>query len=216
MIGVVIPAHNEEALLRHCLESVLTAAAHPLLDEPVEILVVLDSCSDGSARIAEQMGIKTLTTRGRNVGEARWTGAESLIGAGARWLAFTDADTLVSPQWLVRQLDCRADAVCGTVSVDCWDAHAGQVRARYENLYQPVEGHRHIHGANFGVCSIAYQRAGGFKHLQAHEDVHLVRDLERAGARIVWTASNSVVTSARKESRCRQGFADYLLSLETA
>lgn len=216
MIGVVIPAHNEEALLRYCLESVLTAAAHPLLNEPVEILVVLDSCSDGSARIVEQMGIKTLSTRGRNVGEARWTGAESLISAGARWLAFTDADTLVSPLWLVRQLDFRADAVCGTVSVDCWDTHSEQARAKYESLYQPIEGHRHIHGANLGVCSIAYQRAGGFKHLQTHEDVHLVRDLERAGARIVWTASNSVVTSARKESRCREGFADYLLSLGMA
>ncbi|MFP3541282.1 glycosyltransferase family 2 protein, partial [Pseudomonas sp. SIMBA_044] len=55
--------------------------------------------------------------------------------------------------------------------------------------------------------------AGGFKHLEAHEDVNLIQDLERSGARIVWTASNSVITSARNESRCRDGFGDYLLSL---
>jgi glycosyltransferase involved in cell wall biosynthesis len=213
MIGVVIPAHNEEAWLAQCLESVLIAAAHPLLAEPVEILVVLDSCTDDSAQVAHEMGIKTLVTDGRNVGEARCAGAAALIAAGARWLAFTDADTVVAPHWLVRQLDFQADAVCGTVSVDSWAEHPVHVQTRYESLYQAVEGHRHIHGANLGVCSMAYQRAGGFRPLPAHEDVHLVRDLERAGARIVWTATNSVVTSARKHSRCREGFGDYLQAL---
>ncbi|MBV4477682.1 glycosyltransferase [Pseudomonas sp. B2M1-30] len=216
MIGVVIPAHNEETLLPYCLASVIAAARHPQLTEPVQILLVLDSCTDGSAQVARQMGIQTLATEGRNVGEARCAGAAALIAAGARWLAFTDADTVVSPQWLIRQLAFQVDAVCGTVSVDSWQEHSPQVQARYEHLYQAVEGHRHIHGANLGVCSIAYQRAGGFRPLPAHEDVHLVRDLERAGARIVWTATNSVITSARKHSRCREGFADYLLSLAMA
>lgn len=213
MIGVVIPAHNEENLLGGCLLSIITAAAHPLLKEDVQILVVLDSCTDGTAQVAQSAGIATLAIEGQNVGAARRAGAAALIAAGARWLAFTDADTIVSTEWLFRQIGFCADAVCGTVNVDSWEAHGPAVQARYDSLYQHVEGHRHIHGANLGVCSIAYQRAGGFKSLPAHEDVHLVQDLELAGARIVWTASNSVITSARKESRCREGFGDYLASL---
>jgi hypothetical protein len=49
--------------------------------------------------------------------------------------------------------------------------------------------------------------------LPAHEDVQLVADLERSGARIMWTARNRVTTSARQHCRCREGFGDYLKSL---
>ena len=53
MIGILIPVHNEEALLAECLDAALVAASHPdLHGEAVQILVVLDSCSDASAVIA--------------------------------------------------------------------------------------------------------------------------------------------------------------------
>ncbi|WP_183000388.1 MULTISPECIES: glycosyltransferase family A protein [unclassified Pseudomonas] len=213
MIGVVIPAHNEERFIEKCLQSVIEAGRHPSLQEEVRILVVLDSCTDLTSEIVASCGVMSLVSEGRNVGRARCAGARYLIDAGARWLAFTDADTIVAPEWIVRQVQFGADAVCGTVTIDTWEAHPARARARYESLYQHVEGHRHIHGANLGVCANAYTEAGGFKHLEAHEDVNLIQDLERSGARIVWTASNSVITSARNESRCRDGFGDYLLSL---
>ncbi|MCO7614533.1 glycosyltransferase family 2 protein [Pseudomonas chlororaphis] len=213
MIGVVIPAHNEESFIASCLRSVIDATRHPALDEEVQVLVVLDSCTDRTSQIVGDFGVTALVVNGRNVGQARCAGARYLIDRGARWLAFTDADTVVSPEWITRQVQLEVDAVCGTVNVDSWEAHSEAVRSKYESLYTPIEGHRHIHGANLGVCSYAYLQAGGFKHLEAHEDVNLVQDLERSGARIVWTASNSVITSARKESKCREGFGDYLISL---
>lgn len=47
MIGILIPAHNEEDLLEQCLTAALRASKHGLLaGEPVEVLVVLDSCTD--------------------------------------------------------------------------------------------------------------------------------------------------------------------------
>lgn len=49
--------------------------------------------------------------------------------------------------------------------------------------------------------------------ITAHEDVHLVADLKRVGAHIVWTATNPVVTSARKDYKCRGGFGEYLVNL---
>ena len=43
MIGVVVPAHNEEGHVRACLESVLFAAEHPALaGQAVSVVVVLD------------------------------------------------------------------------------------------------------------------------------------------------------------------------------
>ena len=50
MIGVVIPAHNEEKHIATCLSSVLLAAKHPGLEgRQVTVLVVLDDCSDATA-----------------------------------------------------------------------------------------------------------------------------------------------------------------------
>jgi hypothetical protein len=214
MIGVVIPAHNEERCLEACLLSVLACAAHPSLNaERVEIVVVLDSCCDESRAIAERFAVTVLEVQARSVGVARATGARALIDAGARWLACTDADTTVPADWLAAQLAHDADAVCGVVEVDDWSFHHPQVRARYEACYTDCDGHSHIHGANLGVTSAAYLRAGGFPALACHEDVHLVRALQALGARIAWSRSVRVRTSARADFRAQGGFGSYLLGL---
>lgn len=215
MIGVVIPAHNEARYIDRCLASIQAAARHPqLAGMAVQVLVVLDACTDDTGLRATAAGCDTLEVSFRNVGRSRAVGAQLLLSAGAQWLAFTDADTQVPDDWLARQLGFQADAVCGTVSVDSWHHHSEQARVRYLAGYRFEEGHRHIHGANLGLSAAAYEKAGGFQHLAAHEDVQLVADLERIGARIVWTATNSVTTSARKDFKCREGFGEFLLSLE--
>ena len=214
MIGVIVPAHNEEQLLSPCLQALALAACDPLLrGEQVCIVVVLDACEDQSAAIAADYDVTVLSIDQRNVGHARRRGAAWLLERGARWLACTDADSRVPGDWLSGQLACEADVVCGTVTVDSWDEHGDGVRQIYLSHYQQREGHRHIHGANLGVCAQAYQRVGGFATLPAHEDVALVRALEDDGARIVWTARNSVITSARRQARAHEGFSDYLKSL---
>lgn len=217
MIGVLIPVHNEEQLLDACLESILVAACHPdLKAETVSVLVVLDSCTDRSAEIARFYGVQTLEVAARNVGTARSVGADHLLRQGARWLACTDGDSYVAPDWLAEQLALDADAVCGTVIPGVWHQGIGEAaQAEYHRHYQHRDGHRHIHGANLGVSSLAYRRAGGFPALACHEDVHLVRQLERCGARIAWSARPRVTTSTRLDPRAKGGFGDYLRALTT-
>ena len=212
MIGVVVPAHNEQALLKDCLEALRCAADEA--GEEVRILVVLDACTDRSREIAQACGVQTLEIEAGNVGCARRAGAAHLLDQGARWLACTDADSCVPADWLVCQLDCAADAVCGTVHVEQWQAHQdAALQARYLAHYQAREDHRHIHGANLGICARAYQRVGGFRPVPLDEDVQLISDLELSGARIVWTARNSVSTSSRGDCRARGGFGDFLTTL---
>ncbi|MFJ3367987.1 glycosyltransferase [Pseudomonas sp. NPDC086251] len=214
MIGVVIPAHNEENHITDCLLSVLVAAGHPdLHGQLVTILVVLDDCSDNTGQLVSAHGVAKLDVSFQNVGKSGATGAENLLSAGAQWLAFTDADTVVPHDWLARQLEFSADAVCGTVVVDSWNEHGDLVRSKYLELYQFIENHHHIHSANLGLSAEAYRNAGGFQHIPAHEDVHLVADLERIGARIVWTPTNPVITSARRDFKCLGGFGEFLTSL---
>jgi glycosyltransferase involved in cell wall biosynthesis len=214
MIGVIVPVHNEEQRLEECIESLLAASFHRELDdEEVRILIVLDDCTDASLDIAQAYDVWTLSCNHRNVGKTRAQGAEHLLARDARWLAFTDADSVVPDTWLAEQISFNAGAVCGLVEVADWSEHPERVRERYRASYHTVDGHRHIHGANLGVSSAAYRKAGGFQALPAHEDVQLVADLERSGARIMWTARNRVTTSARQHCRCREGFGDYLKSL---
>ncbi|MDH6169931.1 glycosyltransferase involved in cell wall biosynthesis [Variovorax boronicumulans] len=217
MIGIVIPAHNEGERIAAALQAVLRAAEHPaLLGEPVGVAVVLDSCSDSTDAVVAQYPVTRLALDARNVGIARASGARLLIEAGARWLAFTDADTLVSPEWLVKQLAENADAVCGSIGVEDWGVYGlegSAVQAHFERHYVDADGHRHIHGANLGVSTEAYCRVGGFQPLASSEDVALVEALQAAGARIAWSAGPRVTTSARTDARARGGFGDTILAM---
>lgn len=218
MLGIVIPAHNEQAVINECLAAAKAAAQHPGLDgEVVQILVVLDHCTDLTPTYVDQAQVSSLEINARNVGVARALGAESMLARGARWLAFTDADTQVAPNWLVEQLALHADAVCGTVEVVDWSdhgTHAELIRWHFGQTYMDADNDRHIHGANLGVSAIAYRAAGGFQHLACSEDVALVEALQAIGAHIAWSARPRVITSARRVARARGGLADALLSVK--
>lgn len=214
MIGIIIPAHNEEAFLADCLAATQCAAQHPaLLGEAVEIVVVLDRCSDDTMNIAQCFQVHTLTLDARNVGRARAAGADFMLERGARWLSFTDADSRAAPDWIVEQVRLNADAVCGCVTVDDWTMHTAATRNAFYGMYRYADGHRHIHGANFGVSAEAYRLAGGFLPLECSEDVALTARLIEIGARIAWSAAPCVVTSARTAAKARGGFGDTLAAL---
>jgi len=207
VLAVVVPAHNEERELDACLQSLLRAARWPALGgESVLFVVALDSCTDRSEAVARRAGVDTVTVQARNVGLARAAGADLALARGARWLAFTDADTVVAPNWLHAQLALRSEAVCGTVGVRDWGDYGAAMRQHYAQTYNDADGHHHIHGANLGVSADAYRRAGGFQPLASSEDVALVKALQAAGVRIAWSAAPRVTTSARREFRAPDGF----------
>jgi glycosyltransferase involved in cell wall biosynthesis len=207
MLAVIIPAHNEAHLIGRCVRSVVGASRHPALGaEEVAILLVADTCTDGTGHIAASLGAQVLAVELRNVGSVRAASAQRALDQGARWLAFTDADTTVPADWLVQQLHCRADAVCGVVSVENWTGHSAAVREDFVATYRDRDGHRHVHGANLGVSAAAYRAVGGFRPLASNEDVALVDSLTAVGASIAWSASVRVVTSARLDSRAPAGF----------
>ncbi|WP_300650136.1 glycosyltransferase [Hydrogenophaga sp.] len=217
MLAVIIPANNEEASIGACLRSVEVAASWPgLHGEQVLVIVVLDACTDDTAQVATQTSARLISVAARNVGIARAEGARYALSLGARWLAFTDADTVVAPDWLHVQMSLCSDAVCGTVSVTDWGTYGEPMRQHFDATYTDADGHQHIHGANLGVCARAYQRVGGFEPLASSEDVALVRALQAVGARIAWSAAPRVVTSARRVFRAPGGFGSTLLRVSEA
>jgi cellulose synthase/poly-beta-1,6-N-acetylglucosamine synthase-like glycosyltransferase len=219
-IAVVVPAHDEEQLLPACLDALREAERHVPL--PVDVLVVLDSCGDGTARIAHDAGVGTLTVNARNVGRARAAGAAAVLAgasAATTWLACTDADTRVTPDWLAQQLrlaDAGADVVTGVVVVDDWTEWPAATASAFRDAYRKgVRGgqHGHVHGANLGLTGAAYRRAGGFRPVPVAEDQALVRAATNAGLRVVRSTEVRVLTSARRQARVADGFSAYLRAL---
>ena len=94
-ISVIIPAHNEERYLPKCLASIRAAAQR--VDLPVEIVVVLNRCSDDTRRIAERSGALTVEENARNLARIRNAGVQASSGDV---LATIDADSWMSRNML--------------------------------------------------------------------------------------------------------------------
>jgi glycosyltransferase involved in cell wall biosynthesis len=219
--GVVVPARDEEDLLPACLAALREAAGQVRI--PVRVLVVADACADETAAVAAARGAEVTAIRARNVGAARAAGMAGLLrrtagtDPAAVWLATTDADTVVPPGWLRRQLGYAAqgwDMVLGTVTVTDWAGHPPRTPAVFAAMYQSGPGpHPHVHGANLGIRASAYLAAGGFRPLRTAEDHALAAAAAGAGCRVLQASDIPVQTSARRQARAPRGFGHLLRSL---
>jgi glycosyltransferase involved in cell wall biosynthesis len=220
-VGVVVPAHDEETLLPSCLAALGRAARR--LSVPVHLLVAADSCADRTADVARACGARVISVRARCVGAARAAGMTELLrltagpDPAAIWLATTDADTLVPPHWLQRQVEYAGqgwDVVLGTVTVADWSEHPPHVPAAFAARYQSGDRpHPHVHGANIGIRAAAYQAAGGFPPLRTAEDHALLAAVAEAGCSILRACDLTVQTSARRRARAPHGFSHLLRTL---
>ncbi len=222
-IAVLIPARNEEALLPRCLLSVL--AAQRLLPAHIssDVVVVSDSCSDGTANVARQLLRScgsVVEARAGSVGLARAMAAQTALArfggdASRCWLANTDADCEVPATWLLDQLALAHNgyaAVAGIVDVDCFEEHLPIVESRFRMTYQiNTDGsHPHVHGANLGMRADAYLAAGGWNPLTTAEDHDLWGRLRACTGPHLSDARLQVLTSGRRVGRAPLGFAGAL------
>jgi cellulose synthase/poly-beta-1,6-N-acetylglucosamine synthase-like glycosyltransferase len=117
-VTVLIPARDEEHNLPGCLRS-LMAQSEPgfLLGEQWHIFVIDDNSADGTLalayRLAEsQPGLHVLQAKALKVerrgftgkNAALWFGASQDLAHTAKWLLFTDADTMHEPGSLSRAI----------------------------------------------------------------------------------------------------------------
>jgi GT2 family glycosyltransferase len=220
-VAVVVPARDEAELLPRCLDALAEARTRLLELHPqvvCRVFVALDSCHDATpAVVAARPGVTAVSVSFGQVGATRAAG----VRAAARWaredpaevwVASTDADTVVPPDWLAAQValaEAGAELVVGTVQPDPSDLTPVE-RELWWARHTMADGHEHVHGANLGFTLAAHDRVGGFPHLPLHEDVELVRRMRESG--VVCTAPGAlrVTTSGRRSNRAPGGFAAYL------
>lgn len=216
-IGVTVPARNEASGITACLRSLDAAAARS--PRPVVVAVACDTCNDGTNTIArhyEPRSIQLVIVEGRwqSAGAARAAATDAcrslLVGDPATtWLATTDADTTVPPDWLARQVtaaDRGADVILGIVELDA--GTPTPLRDAFLDVYERGVEHPHAHGANFGIRGSTYAAAGGWNHAVTVGEEHdlLARAID-IGATVLRTNELVVSTSGRTSSRVIGGFA---------
>jgi hypothetical protein len=225
-ICVVVPARDEQANIERCLHSIEVAIRYlrcvSTRSIEVRVAVVMDRCVDRTADIVRRHGrVEALTTEVGQVGAARAAGTRSLLTMAGRarrevWLANTDADSTVPPNWLsmmIAEADRGIHVVLGTVVPD--QQTPSQVRRAWHSRHSVREGHPHIHGANLGIRADAYVSLGGWATVPSGEDVLLAHRARNAGyLHILRTGTIPVTTSGRLVGRAPGGFAAYLRELD--
>lgn len=236
--SVVVPAKDEEALVGRCLRSLASQIEVP--PEEYEVLLVLDHCTDATGDRAldaasDHPGLRLaiLEGPGLGAGHARRVGMEeacrrllSLDRPGGL-IASTDADTVVAPDWLSRQLSAAgggARAIGGRIElaredgglpedVRSWRDNRDRTRhlALLEREEDPGSGPRMEHwqfsGASMSLTAEAYREVGGMEPRAALEDEYLERALERCNIPIDRPLDVRVSTSPRLVGRASRGLA---------
>lgn len=217
-VGVVVPVADEEDRLPACLDALDVARSRVNPGLTVRVVVVLDGCTDRSEAITRGRGdVDVLTVRLGRVGAVRAAGARHILRDVAPrelWIANTDADSAVPADWLAGMIalaDDDADVVLGTVVPGPGLADA--VQRRWHARHTLRDGHRHVHGANFGIRADTYLAARGWPDVSSGEDEMLAARALAVGARIVRTGALPVITSTRLVGRAPRGFSSYLRGL---
>lgn len=201
--SVVVPAYNEEKLLPACLESLVAQE----YEGEIEILVVDNASTDGTADVARRCGARVVPEPRRGYCNALIAG---FAAAQGDIIACTDADSVVPPDW-VRRLAAEYDRAPDVVAV------GGDIEFQCPNWKSRVLTHvlipwinridrgnpagAHLWGANLSVRRDAFLSVGGWNpkfSLQA--DSELSERLRKAG-RVVVIESLRVRTSSRRWNR---------------
>ena len=186
-ITIVIAAHNEERRLGRCLASVQASAA--ALAAPIELIVV-DNCStDGTAAVARAGGARVVAERTLGAVNAK---AAGVAVARAPLVAVIDADSVCPPDWLPKIARAFA-ADAALVGLSGPARYLGARRWVYAvmwlwygfwKLLQALAGTAYYAvGTNVAFRRDAYERAGGFDTnvLVGGDEVGLFRRLRSVG-----------------------------------
>lgn len=199
-ISVVIPAHNEAAVLSACLK----ALAHQKTQHDIEVIVVNNASTDQTETVARswqnRLNLHIIHEPVKGRGCARRSG---FAATKTDIILSTDADSIVPSNWvekLVSTLLKNPEAVAASGSsyiadgtrLTNWTMRVGMPLSL--RLYRLLIGHYMLTGANFAIRRRTYETAGGFDADQGMlDDVDLAFRVSRIG-RILYLKEPKVLT----------------------
>ncbi|MCN9239215.1 glycosyltransferase [Streptomyces sp. RY43-2] len=201
-VSVLVPAYNEAKCIENTVRS-LTASEHP-----VEVIVIDDGSTDGTARIVESLGLPGVRViRQRNAGKPAALN-RGLANASHDLIVMMDGDTVFEPA-TVRELvqpfgDPRVGAVAGNAKVGNRDSLIGAWQhIEYvmgfnldRRMYDVLRCMPTIPGAVGAFRRSALERVGGMSDDTLAEDTDITMALHRDGWRVVYAENARAWTEA--------------------
>jgi len=196
--SVVIPTLNEDKYISKCLESL----RQQNFDGDFEIIVVDGGSADSTVDLASAKADKTLVYGGKPVGDARNLGARL---AEADIVAFIDADTMASKDWLanIKESLSRKGVVGVTGPTFPYegsklDLLAYKVATGWLQRFSMIFGLPHVAGFNCAYRSAPFLRCGGFEEGRTlSEDLALSLKMRHEG-RLIYNENVVAYTSTRR------------------
>jgi cellulose synthase/poly-beta-1,6-N-acetylglucosamine synthase-like glycosyltransferase/peptidoglycan/xylan/chitin deacetylase (PgdA/CDA1 family) len=202
-VSIVVPAYNEAEVIEAATRS-LAASDYP----DVEVIVVDDGSTDGTGRLAEDLGLERVRVlHEENRGKP---GALNLGIAAARHelIVTVDADTLFEPGTLRRLVQPFRDARVGAVAGNTKVGNRQGILGRWQHidyvmgfnldrrLYDELQCMPTVPGAIGAFRLEALDEVGRFSGATLAEDTDITIALGRAGWRVVYAEDARAFTEA--------------------
>ncbi|WP_405583399.1 glycosyltransferase [Streptomyces sp. NBC_01092] len=201
-VSVLVPAYNEAKCIENTVRSLMAS------EHPVEVIVIDDGSSDGTARIVESMGLPNVrVVRQMNAGKPAALN-RGLANARHEIIVMMDGDTVFEPA-TVRELvqpfgDPRVGAVAGNAKVGNRDSLIGAWQhIEYvmgfnldRRMYDMLRCMPTIPGAVGAFRRSALERVGGMSDDTLAEDTDITMAMHRDGWRVVYAENARAWTEA--------------------
>jgi cellulose synthase/poly-beta-1,6-N-acetylglucosamine synthase-like glycosyltransferase len=180
-VSIVIPVRNEERILDQCLASI---AALDYPQDRLEVIVADSLSTDRSRAIAEEYGATVVPNPKQTVVSGRNRGWEAARG---EFVAFTDADCVVSRHWLLAAVAAFAPGVAGVGGVTLFPKEASPFQKAVNVLFllagfAGATAHRQSAGCTYEVadipgCNAIYRRSALERVMPLDEDLLTAEDV---------------------------------------
>ncbi len=191
--SIIIPCFNEAHVLKESLSSIRKAIGER---DDVEILLLDNGSSDGSAELARSFGVQVHILPHLEISALRNQGA--MLSRG-QYLLFLDADILVPDNWLATLdtiIEENSADVVGFVdkvpSQAPWFARIWGLRASARrSKRRTIDA---LPGRNLFMARHWFEKIGGFnEQLTTGEDKDFVMRLSKAGAQVISDPSLNMI-----------------------
>ncbi|MGQ9759084.1 MAG: glycosyltransferase [Candidatus Methanomethylicaceae archaeon] len=195
-LSVIVPTYNEERGIEYTLKSI---SQQTIPREEYEILVVDGGSTDRTVEIASKYADAVIQQRSKGVGGARNDGA---LAARGKILVHTDADVLVSKDWLQQIISLFSP---GVVAV-CGPDEPLKPDAKYRVLYSLINlisslaylmGIVWTRGTNTAVLRDIFLKIGGYTDYPLCDDGELGLRLKKVG-KVLYSKKIRVKMSVRR------------------
>lgn len=199
-VSVVIPAYNEEKIIKKCLDSLISQS-----EKPDEIIVVNNNCSDKTIDIAKKYnGVIIIKESRQGIIFSRNTGFDVAKGD---IIARSDADTILPSDWIKNiklsfSKDKNIIAVSNPVFIHDYGFSKKLAFLYYLYLFIPrlMIGHYPLVGPSMAIKKTAWRKIRKelcVDQYQMHEDVDISLHIKKFGI-VFHDKNNLVLTSARR------------------